>query len=578
VIGRRLSLLAVLAALAAAMTPLATPWTIAGHSAMIELVRAQAVHLAVAGGDLWPVWLPDLYGRHGSPLPLFYAPLSYVPVELARGLGLSATAAIHLGFALFWLAGAVGAGWAASRWFGRGAMLAAAAAYGLAPYLVADVYVRSGLAEVAALGLAPWALGALARPRPWALAGGSAAVAALVATHNIAALLLVPILTLVAVATRREERRPTLAIVGLGILLSAWFWLPALALREEVRAEESLTGGHFDFHGHFLAAADLLPFRDALSFSTPLGPRVPLRFGELLWLGLLAVPLLWRGAPADERRRLLVLGAGAILSLAMATAPARPLWEALPLVRFVQFPFRFLLVATLCAALLVGAAAARLDERWRGYVVAAAAALGLLLVQPLVASILFAQFERESFRLVIADRAGLSRVADATTFVHPEERLDRDALIAIQATGTSSDDFLPRSVTARVPLASGAAEPLAPGIEIAAADWGYPEVRATVRVSSPAPLALHQFDFPGWRVEVDGEPRSHRTEAGRGRIVVDLVPGDRVVVARFGWTPLRAGAAAVSAVAALGLAVWLARASRRELDVAESPDGAAPRC
>jgi hypothetical protein len=570
---------ALVAALATAMAPLATSWTIAGHSALIELVRAQAIHLAVEGGDLWPTWLPDLYGRHGSPLPLFYAPLSYVPVELARAAGASATGAIHLGFALGWLAGAAGAGWSARSWFGSGAGLAAAAAYGLAPYLVADVYARAGLAEVAALAIAPWALGAIGRTGFGAVAGGALAVGALVVAHNIAALLIVPLLVLAAATTPAPLRRRALAALGLGLLLSAWFWLPALASRDEVFAEESLTSGHFDFRGHFLPVAGLLPFGEAVSFSRPAGPRLVVGVGEVLWLGLLGSVALLRGSGRPERSRLLLLSASAFAALAMTTGWSRPLWELLPLVRFVQFPFRWLMVATLCSALLVGALVARLPVRWRAFAAAAVAALSLLVAKPLFSSPIYAQFERDSFRLVFATRPGLPALADPERFVHPEAKLDRDGLIAIQATGTSSDDFLPRHVTAKVPPVSRAAEPLGPGLEVTGADWGYPEVRASVRVFEPAALALHQFDFPGWRVEVDGQRRAHRTEPGRGRIVVDLAPGDREVVARFGWTPLRAWASALSAATALALAAGLVLAPRRRAAAASGPPGtAAPGC
>jgi len=565
-------------ALAAAALPLATPRTIAGQSSLIELVRIQAFHAAVSAGDLWPVWLPDLYVRHGSPLPLFYAPLAYLPVELARAAGLGATAAIHLAFVLLWGGATAGAAWAARAWFGPGAGAAAGIAYALSPYFVADVYVRGGLAEVAALAVLPWAFGALLRPGKRAFVTGALAVAALVLSHNISALVGVPLLGATALAVGGELRRRGVLMVALGVALSAFFWWPALRGKDLVQAEESLTAGHFDYRRHFLRPERLLPGRTAATLLSPVGPRRPVRVGELVWLGLLAAPFAGRGASAALRRRAGFLAAAAVFALAMTTSISAPLWEALPLLRFVQFPFRWLLFVTLFASLLVGLVARRLPPGSRDLLVAAAAAVALLLVYPLLVP-RYAFVDRSTLRPTYADASRLEQAAANEALAPPEEAFTIEALRARLVTGTSAHDFKPRGVDPRRLAATGAAEPLAPGLEVLEADWGYPVVRAKVRVDAPAPLALHQFDFPGWRVEVDGVRRPHRTEPDRGRIVVDLAPGDREVVARFGWTPERAGAAAVSAATALGLVIWLALGLRRRPDeAARGPIDAATGC
>lgn len=555
-----------LVALAIALQPLASPASMGGHSSLIELVRVQAIHLAVSGGDLLPRWLPDLYGRHGSPLPIFYAPLAYVPVELLRAGGLAASAAIQATFALFWLLAAAGAAWAARCWFGSGAGVAAAAACALSPWFAADVYVRSGLAEVAGFALLPWVLGAAARPGARTLAGGALATAALVLAHNIVALFGAAALAVLALAGPRPARRHVATLAALGVLLSAAFWLPAVAGTGHVRAEESLTQGHFDFHRHFLSPAGLLPGRTAVVLPSAVGAARPVRFGELLWLALLAAPWVARraGTEAPERRRRAVLLALLTLAaLAMATALTRPLWEIVPGLRYVQFPFRWLLPATVGAALLAGGAVAALPGRWRPYVSALAAAVALLLVKPLLEP-RHVFFDRETAAPVWIERARLERAREDPRLVSPDAWFDAGTLWRQMVTGTSSDDYLPRSVTGRVPPAGAPAEPLGTGIEVVRAAWGYPEVRAEVAVAAAAPLALHQFDFPGWKVEVDDAPRSHRTEPGRGRIVVDLVPGDRRVVARFGPTPLGRVAAGLSILGATLLAAAVRRAARRE--------------
>ena len=103
---RLLPWVALAAVLVAAWLPLAVPEVIAGHSAMSDRIRSEAIHAAVAGGDLLPAWLPDLYDRHGTPLPSFYSPLSYGVVELFRGLTGRPELAYKLTYLFFWIVGA----------------------------------------------------------------------------------------------------------------------------------------------------------------------------------------------------------------------------------------------------------------------------------------------------------------------------------------------------------------------------------------------------------------------------------------------------------------------------------------
>jgi len=560
-VKRLFPLAALAAALAAAWLPLVPPHAIAGHSALADLVRGEAFHAAVAGGDRWPAWLPDLYDRHGSPLPSFYAPLSYLVVEVLRwGTG-DGVAALKLAVVLFWIAGAAGAGAAARAAFGAGAGIPAAAAFALAPYLLADVYVRAGVAELAALALAPWGLAALLSRSRRAAEAGALALAALVLAHNVTALLALPALALVALAGGVPERRRALGVVAFALALSAFFWLPALAEKRFLWADESLTAGFFDYERHFVSPLDLLPFRTSLAFTVGPHERSPFRFGELLLAGVLAAPLLSRRLAAPARRRALVLAAGAAVALVATTALAAPLWRALPLARFVQFPFRFFLLATVLAAPLVGLAVARAPERWRPWLAGAVAAAALLLARPAL-DVRYLFLARATALPVPVAAAGLERALSDPALAEPGELVTLERLRRAHWSATAGHEFLPRTVS-ELPAGpeAAAAEARGAGVEVLASEWGYPEVRAEIRVSAPGELALGQFWFPGWRVEVDGRARAARAEPGRGRILVAVAPGDRRVVARFAATPLRRGAAAASiAVAALGALL----ASRRK--------------
>jgi len=567
VIRRALPAAALVAALVTALLPLAVPETVAGHSAMSDRVRAVAFQAAAAAGDRFPAWLPDLYLRHGSPLPSFYAPLGYWLVEALRAATGGVELAFKLAYGAVWLVGAAGAAHAARRRFGEGAAVPAAAAFALAPYTLVDVYVRAGLAETTALAIVPWVLAAMARPGRAAAAGGAVAVAALALAHNLTALMAVAALAVLALCSRREARAHGLRLLAWGLALSLFFWLPALLEARHLWSERSLTTGFFDYSRHFVAPWNLLPGRTSLSFTIGPSARLPFRFGELLLAGAAAAALLAARRGAAARSEAGGLAAAAAVALLLTTSLAAPLWRTLPLIHYVQFPFRFFLLATVFAAPLVGYAVSRVPERRRALAAAAAVALALVVARPWL--------EARYFRVDLPTGQAIPLLPGELERARSDPRLSSvESYVTLARmrvspwNGTAGDEFLPRTVTALPEPVGGRDAPPAAvaagdGVSVRASGWGYPEVWAELAATAPGEIVLHQFWFPGWRVEVDGVARAARPEPGRGRIVVAVRPGDRELRARFGPTPLRRAAQAASGVAALALVAWTLAPWRR---------------
>lgn len=566
---RLLPWVALAAVLVAAWLPLAVPEVIAGHSAMSDRIRSEAIHAAVAGGDLLPAWLPDLYDRHGTPLPSFYSPLSYGVVELFRGLTGRPELAYKLTYLFFWIVGAGGAAQAARLRFGAGAGIPAAAAFALAPYTLVDAYVRCGIAEFGALALLPWTLAALASTGAAARTGTALGVAALVLTHNITSLIAAPVCALLALLGPRGARRRGLEGVALGLALSVFYWLPALVEKSWLWSESNLTKGFFDYQRHFVAALDLLPWRTSLQFTIGPSSGLPFRLGELLLLstvGALAVAI-WRRPRACGHA--VLLATASLSALLLTSELSEPLWRLLPLARFVQFPFRLFLFATVLAAPLVGWVVVQAPARWRPLFAALVTALALLLAQPWLEVRYF--FIDRTTGLPIPVLAGELEQARRDPRFHPAAQwVTLDRVRSEHWSSSPGEAFLPRTVTQLPSGPTGevptvAAEALGKGVRVLASAWGYPEVRAEIAVEEAGEVALHQFWFPGWRATADGAMRDIRAEPGRGRILVAVRPGDRQLRARFGPTPLRRATAAISALSALALVglALLGRLSRR---------------
>src|SRR5688572_27632083 len=173
-----------------------------------HLLRIYAITHSMQQGSLYPRWLPDLYLGYGYPLLNFYAPATYFVGAALHAIGLSVyaslqwtgMAALALGAAgAFTLARALGGG-------SRAAGAIAVVAYVCAPYsFITNLLVRAAIPEALALGLFPWLLYAtlrvVTRPSRGALAALTIGIALLVLTHNVSALITLPIvITFAAVA------------------------------------------------------------------------------------------------------------------------------------------------------------------------------------------------------------------------------------------------------------------------------------------------------------------------------------------------------------------------------------------
>lgn len=564
-----------IAALALAISPALAPWALSGHSAALDLQRQDAYHRAVLGGELFPRWLPDLYGGYGSPIFFFYAPLPYALTELFRWLGAGALWAPKLALVALWFAGAFGARSVGRRLFGAEAGWVAFGAWALSPYLLLDLYVRSAFGEIAGLALLPWAFAALLAVDPERPAVGVAraglAFALLVVAHNIVALLAAPALGLVALAARGRTRWLRLAALAGGLALSAWFWLPALVEKELVFAEESLTLGQFSIERNLLAPSALLPWRVQLEFPAHAGAAFDFRLGPLFWLGLVLSP--WAARRLSGTSRTGAVGAAVALVglLVLCLGVSGPLWRALPLVRFVQFPFRLFGPASLAAVLLAAAAVAATAPRWR----AVAAGLALLVAglgaRPLLDQARYGLVDTRTLETRVFRRQEIGpALASDPDLVDPLDFVGVALDARIAYSGTSRDDYLPRTVGRKPPPLPGTAAVIPPApdapVEVVEASRRGTRLSADVRVSAPTTLLFHQFFYPGWRARVDGAVRAVRAEPLFGRIEVPLEPGDRKVEVTLGSTPTRrlgAGASLLAALLLVAAALYERARSRR---------------
>ncbi|MBP6015952.1 MAG: hypothetical protein KA586_04470 [Candidatus Promineofilum sp.] len=557
-----------------------------GTDAELHIFRLHELSYLIRGGEFYPRWAPDFYHGYGYPIFNYYAPLTYylaLPLELLPAI--DAVAATKVVMVAGMLAAGLGMyGYGRDSW-GRRAGFVAAALYVYSPYLqYIDPHVRGALPEAFSFGVFPLALWALDRLRRRPTLGSWVAApvltAAVILSHNLLGLfffgLVAAWVAWQGILLWRGNRPPVEehSVVGplnrsvifrlasalfIGLALAAFFWLPVILERNAVTLGTLIgAGDNYDFRTHFLSLRELLSFSASPDWGATQSPFL-FNLGVGQWMaGLVGIAMLVTRR-AREREQLAFFALAAALIILLMTPLSQPLWEAIPFLPYFQFPWRLLGAAVAMLAILGGAgveSVARLWEQRRSvtagrsvWIYAGVIALTLLLALPLSQPAPWAPFgEVNTLRMSLIENSG-------------------------RWLGTTSTaDYVPATVITLPPRRGSVVAPIERGnvpdrVNRDAMPVGAEVVAEVVRplltryhVTAPKQfrLRLYQFDFPGWRVTVDGQPAVTELAEPEGFIVVLVPQGAHIVEVKFGstWPRTMGWGITLVGLLLLGLGGW----------------------
>jgi len=540
-----------------------------GSDISIHYWRAFELGQSWAQGDFLPRWAVHFYHGYGAPFFLYYASLPYALAVILGALPAidDVTRLKLLWFLGLYLATCGTYSLAQRRWGRVGAVLSAAAFTFAPPIIFGEPIARGGLPVILALGL--WAssfalLDRLAQGRPF-LGAAVLSVAALLWAHNLTAVLGGALLVLWLAWAWGFNRgayphlgRSALALL-LGIGGAAFFWLPLGMERDLVPLERLYAVENLDYRVHFQpteAIFSLTPRYDAHR----IGQVAPYQIGLALWsLALLgAFSLAHRLRTWQGREALLWAGAAGGL-LFLVTPLSFPLWEALPLMAYFQFPARLLNAATLPLALLVGALGPVLEgfPPHRAKIVCAGAL-----------AVIFAN--------------GLAATPWAWTDSYPRQASPAAYLAYEMETNqlgtTGTNEFLPR--TAKIPpppsgflldsLAAGD-PPLRVNTSVLPAEAELDIVTARpshyefwLETPQAIPLEIYQLYFEGWQVRLDGERIQPLITEPYGFYALEIPAGRHNIRLTYPLSAAQRGGLLVSSLSLLGAALLSWRDSRQK--------------
>lgn len=327
----------------------------------LQVMRVFEMGKCFNDGQIPCRWSPDMEYGYGQAMFNFYSAFPYYLGQLIRTITpLSIIWTVKILFAISFIGAGFGMFYLAREFFGKWGGLAAAVLYTYAPYHSVDVYVRGAMSESFALMLLPFLWLAFYR----LIKNGTfkniflAAITLglLLTTHNVSSLIYAPFTAIwVAfwiVKDMKWKSIKNIVLAGLlGIGVSAFFTLP-IAIESKFVQLQWLTTDYLNFQAHFVTLHQLFVSRiwgygpsifgpdDKLSFAVG-WPNwwlaVPAGFLALFWLknkklrgmGLLVIMLL-------------VL---ASFSLFMTHPRSTFIWNSIPTLAIIQFPWRFLGIA-----------------------------------------------------------------------------------------------------------------------------------------------------------------------------------------------------------------------------------------
>jgi hypothetical protein len=519
------------------------------HHDDLQVMRIFEMRQCFADFQIPCRWVPDMGYGNGFPLFNYYSALPYYIGGLfSYFLGL-VNSAKALFFIPLVLAG-VSMYFFAAKLFGRDAGFAAAVLYLFAPYRALDSYVRGAIAESFAIALIPLVfylfLKITEKAERKAVLGGSLSLAAFLLSHNIMTMLFMPFVALwilLLLYFKKWKNWKSVAVsFALGVGLSAFFLIPVFLEKDLVRTE-TLTQGGSNFRTHFVAVGQLFLDRTWGYGGSEFGPNDTISFQigwPLWWLAALSIPVLFLTFKKNiEKTAMLVLfSVMFVVSVFMMHNKSAFIWEMVGTLQYTQFPWRFLSLSIFSAAIMAGF----LFDYFKGR----ARQIIIWIVVISTVTLNWNYFIPRDF---------YSWINDKTKLEDPLWEIQQKAGIL---------DYLPK--TAYEPFGRAPDHPEIIKGEVSVSGYN---VRSNkfffnAKSTTDSSIEVPVFDFPNWKVYVNGKEYPHGHDYNLGRISIELPPGEYQVKGVFKDTLIRTVANLITLISAFLLfLIFNKRVSRK---------------
>lgn len=470
-------------------------------------------------GQFPPRFVPNLSYNFGYPLFNFVYPLPFYFAEVAHLLGLSFVDSIKSIFFLSIPLSGIFMFLFLKELTNKNLALTGAILYIFSPYRAVDLYIRGAIGEIFSFILLPLILLCIIKLTfnerfnfKW-IGIGAISIAFLILSHNIVSYMFLPfvlILVLIKLIFSQNKKNILIKILItfiLGILISIYFWLPAL-LDSNLMKYDTV----FNFIDHFPTIKQLIiPFW-GYGASVP-GPNDGLSFNIgtinvlLTLFGLILLLKYWRYYLREKKIISLWVFISLIVTLFMMNHRSAFLWQSLPLITYFQFPWRFLIMTTILTPVIV-----IIFEKikWGNYLAVIISALAIILN--------FSSFRPQDF-LGREDSYYLNRYIP-----YPKESKEYKEI---------QEEYLrlPKDTTLRPDKSYPVIFPSEEGVKVVENN----ELNTTFDIATNKDLVINynKYFFPGWMATLNGKRIDIKPSQPFGQISLQVPKGNHTLNIKF---------------------------------------------
>jgi GT2 family glycosyltransferase len=514
------------------------------HDGHFHLIRLFEFDRSIKAGIIPPRWAPGLANGLGAPVFNYFYPLIYYLGEGFHLLGFSFVFSLKLVAALSCFAAFFFSFLFFKLFFATLPSFLGASLVVYAPYSFLNLFVRGDFPEALALSLLPaifWATAKavlnkeksrhfLLAALPWGL---------IILSHNIVALIatvwLIIFLFLVLIRDKQTAKK-TIFIFLLSLALSAFFWAPALGEMPYVHLIQEKASYWWD---HFPTLRQLIysswghgysyPGQsDEMSFQIGL-PHLFLAFsaGALFLIRFIKEKKeFWR---SRKNQLLLFFSLSSLFFIFLTNRSSSFLWQNIPLLAWVQFPWRFLGFLNFSLCFLITFFLEELLFSGKEKIV-------LPFVFFLFAGIFFTYFDYTRPESYLSEREILdSQEAGGTTTSHNET-------LPIWAP---KDDYQKIDLTNT----------------IGCRDFSCEKV---VSLKKEEEITFRKFYFPSWQGKIDNFPLKLYPQEKTGLMAASVPAGNHQVRIEWGKTNLEKAADYISLASFIFLFSFIAISKKRK--------------
>jgi uncharacterized membrane protein len=493
---------------------------------------AQGFFDSIKGGDFYPSWLSSTNGGYGDPSVRFYPPALYYTLSFFRLITADWYIATLLTLSLLTVIGCIGMYLWASALTDKSYAVLAALLYMLAPFHANEIYQAGMYPQYGGASVLPFVFAfterIIARNR-WRDVGGLGLSYGLLILFHLPVALLgsiaVGVYALIRLVQSFSRRSLYQLVAGAlsGLALSCCYWLPMLLELKWKSPSGSGQDKWFDYKYNFIFQPSPNEMGDWW---------IPIITAATLLMAVPAVVLIVR-----RNARALAPALVALVTFLMATSLSKPIWDALPALQEIQFPWRWITITSAALSILVTLSLPELLK------------IGRTRLRPLSFALLGVTAIALSFTVFQVIRGAIFK--NQSTF--------DQMVISLQGSATNKD-FLPVWASDKPRTMDQPVE--AAGRDVQVTEWSATQREFKIGAGASTEARLRTFYYPYWKVTAEGKQLATRP-AEDGALLVAVPPTATTVKVDFAEPTSTYVAGALSVLGSLAIALLFADGLRQ---------------